>query len=208
MLEFEAVVVRYGPIVAVDMASLHVAADEFVVITGSNGSGKSSLAKAALGLVPIAGGRIVADGAVATSKSSWTNRRRSVAYVPQRTSVGAFPLPVGDLLHSGGDRQAALDAADRLGIGHLTDRAVSSLSGGQLQRAYLARAIGQIATGATMLIADEPTSALDFDGQEQVGILLAELGIARLVISHDASIVARADRVVEMAGGRLRDRAS
>ncbi len=208
VLEFDSIIVRYGAILAVDRASLNVGADEFVVVTGSNGSGKSSLAKAALGLVPTASGRICVEGAVADSKSSWTDRRRAVAYVPQRTSVGAFPLPVDDLLHSSGDHRAAVDAADRLGVSELRSRAVSSLSGGQLQRVYLARAVGQISLGARALIADEPTSALDFSGQEQVGDLLASLGIARLIISHDSSIVARADRVIEMAGGRVRERES
>jgi ABC-type lipoprotein export system ATPase subunit len=56
------------------------------------------------------------------------------------------------------------------------------------------------------LLADEPTSALDFAGQEDVADLLADLPVTRLLVSHDAAVVARADRVLEMAGGRLRDR--
>jgi ABC-type glutathione transport system ATPase component len=80
------------------------------------------------------------------------------------------------------------------------------LSGGQLQRAYLARAIGQLSAGAQVLLADEPTSALDFAGQEVVAELLAGLEVTRLVISHDIAVVERAGRTLEMAGGRLRER--
>lgn len=202
MLEFEEVTVRYGSACVVDAVSLTVAAGGFSVLTGSNGSGKSSLARAALGLVEMTGGRVRVDG----NDSSLRERRRLVAYVPQRTSVGAFPLPVDDLLASGGDHAAAVGAAERLGIGGLRHRAVSTLSGGQLQRAYLARSIGQIAAGATVLLADEPTSALDFDGQEAVADLLAGLDVTRLVISHDAAVVARAGSTLEMAGGRVRER--
>jgi ABC-type Mn2+/Zn2+ transport system ATPase subunit len=140
------------------------------------------------------------------SDGSWREQRRLIAYVPQRTSVGAFPLPVDELLASGGDHAAAVEAAEQLGIGGLRDRAVSTLSGGQLQRAYLARAIGQLSAGAQVLLADEPTSALDFAGQEVVAELLAGLEVTRLVISHDIAVVERAGRTLEMAGGRLRER--
>lgn len=203
VLEFDEVTVRYGSTCAVDTVSLTVAEGDFVVLTGSNGSGKSSLARAALGLIPIAGGRVRIASAAGGSVH---DHRRLIAYVPQRTSVGAFPLPVGDLLASGGGRLAAIDAAERLGIGELHDRAVSTLSGGQLQRAYLARAIGQLAAGATVLLADEPTSALDFAGQAVVAEMLSGLEVARLVISHDRAVVERGHRTFEMAGGRLRER--
>lgn len=204
MLEFDEVTVRYGSTCAVDAVSLTVDDGDFAVLTGSNGSGKSSLARAALGLVPVTGGRVrVGDPA----GGSLRDHRRMIAYVPQRTSVGAFPLPVAELLASGGNRAAATEAAERLGIGDLRDRAVSTLSGGQLQRAYLARAIGQLAAGATVLLADEPTSALDFGGQEAVADLLSTLGVTRLVISHDIAVVERGQRTFEMAGGRLRERA-
>ena len=203
VLTFDEVTVCYGATCAVDAVSLTVAVGEFAVLTGSNGSGKSSLARAALGLVPMSAGQVRIDSAV---DESWREQRRLIAYVPQRTSVGAFPLPVDDLLASGGDHAASVEAAGQLGIGELRGRAVSTLSGGQLQRAYLARAIGQLSAGARVLLADEPTSALDFAGQELVAELLAGLAVTRLVISHDIAVVERAGRTLEMAGGRLRER--
>ena len=68
--------------------------------------------------------------------------------------------------------------------------------------------MGCVAAGATIVLADEPTSALDFDGQDDVAALLAELPVTKLVVSHDAAVVRRADRVLEMAGGLLRERAA
>jgi ABC-type Mn2+/Zn2+ transport system ATPase subunit len=207
MLEIRNLRISYGPVIAVDGASLQVSPDELVVITGSNGSGKSSLARSVVGLVKVADGSILVDGQAAHTAADWRGRRRDVAYVPQRTSPGSFPLLVRELLESGGDIGRSLMTADRLGIGDLLDRPVTTLSGGQLQRSYLARAFGSLGE-ARMIIADEPTSALDFQGQDDVAALLAEVPIARLVISHDAAVVARADRVLEMAGGSLRERAA
>lgn len=206
MLELIDVTLTYGDLVAVDRASVRVGRGELVVITGSNGSGKSTLVRAVLGFVPLTSGTLTVDGRPAATSAEWRERRRQVAYVPQRTSPGSFPLLVGELLASSGELVAATAAARRLGLGELLSRPVTSLSGGQLQRAYLARAVGSIEAGAVALLADEPTSALDFAGQDDVAELLADLPVTRLLVSHDAAVVARADRVLEMAGGRLRDR--
>ncbi len=206
MLEVSGARVAYGAVVAVDDADLQVGAREMVVVTGSNGSGKSSLARAVLGLVQLTGGTIELDGRSARTAADWRRRRTEVAYVPQRTAPGSFPLLVLELLESSGNTEASVTAARRLGLDGLLDRPVTTLSGGQLQRTYLARAMGALGAGGRVLLADEPTSALDFDGQEQVAELLADLTLPRLIISHDAAVVARADRVVEMAGGQLRER--
>lgn len=204
MLEIHDLTVAYGQRTAVREASLVVADDELVVVTGSNGSGKSSLLRAVLGLVPSAGGTTTVDGQAATDRRGWRDRRRSIAYVPQRTAPGTFPLLVGELLAGVGAPAARAEAAAALGIAELLDRPVTTLSGGQLQRTYLARALASLAGEARLLLADEPTSALDFDGQEEVADLLGSLAVGRLVVSHDAAVVARADRVLEMAGGHLR----
>lgn len=206
MLDIRNAVVTYGAVAAVNDVTVSVDRGEFVVITGSNGSGKSSLIRAILGLVGLTSGTIRVADDVATSRRDWRARRALVAYVPQRTSPGAFPLLVEELLASSDALADATAAADRLGIGELLHRPVTTLSGGQLQRAYLARAVGSIGGGAQMIVADEPTSALDFSGQDDVGALLQELSVTRVVVSHDNGVVERADRVLEMAGGTLRER--
>jgi zinc transport system ATP-binding protein len=208
LLEIDHITIAYGPTVAVSDVSVGVADGEFVVVTGSNGSGKSSLLRCVLGLVRTTSGTIGLDGVVARTSAQWRERRRLAAYVPQRTTPGTFPLLVHELLASSGSDDAAIDAASRLGIADLVERPLTTLSGGQLQRAYLARAVGSIAAGARLLLADEPTSALDFAGQDDVALLLHELSVDRLVVSHDAAVVGKADRVLEMAGGTLRERAA
>jgi zinc transport system ATP-binding protein len=208
MLKIDHLTVTYGPTIAVSDASLAVGDGEFVVITGSNGSGKSSLLRSVLGLAPIASGTVAVDGATARTSTEWQRRRRTAAYVPQRTTPGSFPLLVRELLDSSGNASAAEASARRLGVGKLLDRPLTTLSGGQLQRAYLARAVGSMSGERRLLLADEPTSALDFDGQDDVAKLLANMSATRLVVSHDASVVGKADRVLEMAGGSIRARAA
>ena len=164
---FEAVVCRYGRRVAVDGVDLDVAAGEHVALTGANGSGKTTLLRAALGLHPIAGG---------ADHGRRRRRRRSavgaaaprVAWMPQRLAPGRFPLLVGELLDSGGDPEAAAGAADGSGSAGCADRPLHTLSGGQLQRVFLARRSARSRPAPRVLFADEPTAALDFAGQEQV----------------------------------------
>jgi len=202
---FSLVSCRYGRATVVDKVGLHVVAGEHVALTGANGSGKTTLLRAALGLHPLAGGTVAVDGHPARSPSDWVRRRREVAWVPQRLATGRFPLLVDELLTSAGaGSDAARHAADRLGLRGLGTRPLHTLSGGQLQRAFLARALGCVAAGARVLFADEPSAALDFDGQEQVASLLAELPVTVVVISHDRAVTQACDRVAEMAAGRLR----
>ncbi|WP_220039580.1 metal ABC transporter ATP-binding protein [Micromonospora endophytica] len=187
-----------------DRVDLDIAAGEHVALTGANGSGKTTLLRAALGLHPTAGGTISVGGTPADSRSEWTRRRRDVAWVPQRLTPGRFPLLVDELLDSGGDPAAARAAANQLGVAGLGSRPLHTLSGGQLQRVFLARALGAVAAGARALFADEPTAALDFDGQEQVATLLARLPVTVVVVSHDRAMSRACDRVAEMAAGKLR----
>ena len=173
-------------------------------MTGANGSGKTTLLRAALGLHPLSGGSVSVAGASASTAAGWTTRRREVAWVPQRLTAGRFPLLVRELLARGGNLPAAAEGAQRLGVDSLADRPLHTLSGGQLQRVFLARALGAVADGARVLLADEPTAALDFAGQEQVARLLAGLPVTVIVVSHDRAMSTACDRVAEMAAGRLR----
>ena len=109
------------------------------------------------------------------------------------------------LLASGGSMEAARDAAERLGIGHLLQRPLSTLSGGQLQRAFIARAMGSLHHGARVLLADEPTAALDFAGQQEIASLIAGLPSTVIVVTHDRGMADCCHRVFEMAAGSLRE---
>ena len=198
-------VCRHGRLEAVRGADLDVAAGQKVALTGTNGSGKTTLLRAVLGLHRQVDGEILVGGRGCRSAAEWAWRRRACAWIPQRPAPGRFPLLAGELLRSGGDVAEAVRAARRLGVGALVDRPLSGLSGGQLQRMHLARAVGCVAAGAGVVLADEPTAALDFTGQEEAAEVLTALPVTLLVVTHDRAMAGRCDRVLEMAAGRLRE---
>ncbi|HZK05278.1 MAG TPA: ATP-binding cassette domain-containing protein [Actinomycetaceae bacterium] len=194
----------YGRTVAVDDVSLDVAPGELIAITGSNGSGKSTLLKAILSLIPLRAGTIEVNGQEATDIVGRRRRWQQVTKVRQRPATGQFPILVDELLESSGDHEAALDAAAALGVADLRHRPLGALSGGQLQRSEIARAIGAISAGAGVLLADEPTASLDFDGKHQIAEILTALPVTVLAVTHDAALANRCDRVADMALGKLR----
>jgi len=199
------VVCRHGRLEAVSGVDLDVAAGERIALTGTNGSGKTTLLRAVLGLHRQVEGEILVGRRGARSAAEWAWRRRACAWIPQRPAAGRFPLLARELLASSGAPAEAASAAVRLGVGALGDRPLSSLSGGQLQRMHLARAVGCVAAGAGVLLADEPTAALDFAGQEEAAEVLTTLPVTVLVVTHDRAMAARCDRTLEMAAGRLRE---
>ncbi|MFI8368343.1 ATP-binding cassette domain-containing protein [Streptomyces sp. NPDC085466] len=196
---------RHGRTEAVVGVDLEIAAGERVALTGTNGSGKTTLLRAVLGLHRHTRGTIEVGGRGARSAAEWAWRRRSCAWIPQKPAAGRFPLRGDELLASSGAPAEAAEAAVRLGVGALVARSVDTLSGGQLQRMYLARVIGCVAAGAQVLLADEPTAALDFEGQEEAADVLTSLPVTLVVVTHDRSLAARCDRVLEMAAGHLRE---
>ncbi|MGP8303941.1 ATP-binding cassette domain-containing protein [Streptomyces inhibens] len=204
-LHFREVVCRHGRLEAVAGVDLSVGAGERIALTGTNGSGKTTLLRAVLGLHRQVDGQILVGGRDSRTAAEWAWRRRACAWIPQRPAAGRFPLLARELLASSGAPAAAGEAAGRLGVGELADRPLSSLSGGQLQRMHLARAVGCVAAGAGVLLADEPTAALDFEGQEEAAEVLTSLPVTVVVVTHDRAMAARCDRTLEMAAGRLRE---
>ncbi|MEG3627864.1 metal ABC transporter ATP-binding protein [Streptomyces poriticola] len=196
---------RHGRVEAVRGVDLDVTAGERVALTGTNGSGKTTLVRAVLGLHRRAGGQILVGGRGTATPAEWAWRRRACAWIPQKPAAGRFPLLASELLASSGASAPAVEAADRLGVGSLTGRPLHTLSGGQLQRMYLARAVGCVAAGAGVLLADEPTAALDFAGQEEAADVLLSLPVTVVVVTHDRALADRCDRVLEMAAGRIRE---
>ncbi|MFH7597854.1 ABC transporter ATP-binding protein [Streptomyces racemochromogenes] len=196
---------RHGRVEAVAEVDLDVAAGERVALTGTNGSGKTTLLRAVLGLHRQVTGSILVGGRNTRTPAEWAWRRRACAWIPQKPAAGRFPLLGEELLAGSTAPDEASGAADRLGVGRLTGRPLHTLSGGQLQRMYLARAIGCVAAGAEVLLADEPTAALDFDGQAEAAEVLTSLPVTLVVVTHDRALADRCDRVLEMAAGRLRE---
>jgi zinc transport system ATP-binding protein len=195
----------HGRQVVVHGVDLVVEPGERVALTGTNGSGKTTLLRAVLGLHQARSGVIEVGGVQASTNAARTKRRQEAAWIPQRQATGRFPLLADELLASSGAPEQARAAAEELGVAHLRAQPLHTLSGGQLQRTYLARAMGCIAAGAGLLLADEPTAALDFAGQADAARLLTSLPITVLVVTHDRAVVNRCERVLEMAAGNLRE---
>jgi ABC-type glutathione transport system ATPase component len=219
ILELTGLGVRYGRRPVLSDVSLTVAPGEVVGVIGETGSGKTTLARAVLGLVRPSAGRIVLDGADVTGYRGrqWRalRRRGLVQYAFQDPLRSLDPdLSVVDSLSEPlllrGDSRAG--AATRAGAGltrvgldpELLGRLPGELSGGQRQRVALARAL---ITDPRLLLLDEPVSALDAANRVQVLDLLKELraaGTAQLFISHDlGSVAGLADRIAVLYRGEL-----
>ena len=212
-LVLDRVRVQLGDRVVLDDVSFTASPGRVTALVGPNGAGKSTAVRAALGLVPLAGGavRLGAD-----DLARWTPeaRARRIAWVPQRARArdgltAAELVAQGRFAHGegllGARVRAAVDAAlaevDALA---LADRDVGTLSGGESQRVLLARAL---VTGAEVLLLDEPTSALDLG--VAVDVLarmrtLAEAGRTVVVVLHDLAQALRfAQEAVVLSGGRV-----
>lgn len=205
-----------APTAAVDDVSVQIERGEIYAVVGPNGSGKSTFVQLLTGaLAPTAGavelfGRPVHD---------WRPRdmARRLAVVRQREAP-AFPIAVRDLVASGryahlgpfrserADDRRIVDASlERCGIAHLAARSVRELSGGEFQRARLARALAQ---EPAMLILDEPTAALDVRYQMAILELLRDLRSERdltvVFVTHRLELAARfSDRLLLLGEGRV-----
>ncbi len=172
---------------------LAIHAGEIVTIIGPNGGGKTTTAKALLGLVKINAGTITREPDI------------KVGYVPQKFAIDwSLPLPVWRLMRltqTYSDPQVR-SALEMVGASHLYDREVWQLSGGELQRVLLARAI---AGTPNLLVLDEPVQGVDFTGEIELYELIRDirdrLQCGVLLISHDLHIVmADTDTVVCING--------
>jgi len=192
-----------GPVAFQD-ASFEIPCGCRAALIGPNGSGKSTLLRVLAGLTP------AESGTVLIGDSSPRTGRRHIAYLSQRPHLTAyFPLKLRRLVQMGtyahhgwleecfhGDHAVDL-ALERMGLTDLADRAVHTLSGGQLQRGLIARAIVQ---GAEILLLDEPYAALDQSSREIIDRFLfsQRQHFTVLMATHDPADLARFDRVLEM----------
>jgi len=170
-----------------------IAKGTLLAIVGPNGAGKSTFIKACLGLVPTAAGRVNIFG------KPYAANRKKVGYVPQRESVDwDFPTHALDVVMMGRyghlgwfarpgrpERDAAMDALEKVGMAEFAHRQISQLSGGQQQRVFLARALVQ---DSALYFMDEPFSGVDAATERAIMQLLQELrsqGKTVVVVHHD-----------------------
>jgi len=172
---------------------LTVSAGEIVTLIGPNGSGKSTTAKMALGILKPTEGR-------ASSR-----KHLKIGYVPQKLTIDwTLPLTVNRFLRltnplTEAECRAALD---QTGAERLLGAEMRTLSGGEMQRVMLARAI---ARNPDLLVLDEPVQGVDFSGEiaiyDLIGRIRDTLGCGILMISHDLHVVmAQADQVICLNG--------
>jgi len=187
--------------------TLSVRVGERLGILGPNGGGKSTLVKLILGLLPCQSGELSVFG----QPPHEARKKGLIGYVPQRVEAElAFPLSVRQVvamsaqrglmpwMHVDRTRQGAIEnAIEVVGLSSVADRAIGKLSGGQLQRAMIARAL---AGRPRILFLDEPTVGVDVGGQQRFAELLdslhKKLGLTIVIVSHDIRVIAAGcDRV-------------
>ena len=189
--------VFYGEDCALRDVNLQVEEREFLAIIGPNGGGKTTLLKSILGLVQPDSGEIRIFG------RSGESARRSIGYVPQFSRFDRkFPISVEEVVLIGRlsgrsawfsrfsrqDRQLVDSLLERLEIADLKHRQIGQLSGGQLQRVLIARAL---AVEPQILVLDEPTASVDSASKTRIYDLLKELNqeMTILIVTHDLSAV-------------------
>jgi ABC-type Mn2+/Zn2+ transport system ATPase subunit len=192
--------VTYGDTVVLDGISFAVGRGELIGVIGPNGAGKSTLFKAICGLVNHTG-EVEVNGVHCHSRTD----RMDIAYIPQRSDSDiTFPITVGELVLAGRRRfhrwyerpgQLDRDEASRMlslvDLEGMQDRSLNQLSSGQLQRAYVARALAQ---EASVLMLDESLSGVDEPSTAELFAVferLADNGTALLIATHDLALARR-----------------
>lgn len=217
ILELIGATVGYPNRVVLEDINLVVEQGQVFAIVGPNGVGKSTLIKAASGILPLMGGEIRVDGLGILTMSP-ERRARRVGVVPQATQtprvftaeqtvlMGRTPYLGWVERESSADLELANRAMERTNTIELADRMMGELSGGEQQRVMVARALAQ---SPRVMLLDEPTAHLDLRHQDEILKLIKQLaqeeGMGVLIALHDLNLVARfADRVALLSDGRVK----
>lgn len=197
--------VNYGAQDILTDVNLHIHCGELTAVIGPNGAGKSTLLKAIIGVLPHGGSILF------TNADNQQTTRPRIGYVPQFLEVDRnAPISVLDLFSISGsqfpawlgtrkrEREQARTLLDDVSAGHLIDRCIGALSGGELQRVLLALALR---ARPDILLLDEPVSGVDVNGLElfykAIDAIRKQYDLTIILISHDFNLVAKfADRLV------------
>ncbi len=192
----ESLGVSYGRTRALDNVNFVIQKGELVGVVGPNGAGKSSLFRALAGFVPH-DGEVFLDGVCCHHR-----QRTSIAFIPQRNDIDLdFPISVEQLVVSGRrrfrswygrptaeDRAAAKRALAQVDLAGIGSQSLGTLSGGQAQRAFLARALAQ---NAEIVLLDESLSGVDVPTTVELFALFHQLvddGVTMLLATHDLAL--------------------
>jgi len=215
LIDVDDVSVSLAGTTVLDEVSTAVREGQFVGLIGPNGAGKTTLLRTMSGVLDPDAGRVGIDGDDVADLSSRESSRR-VAVVPQDTTV-SFDFSVEQVVEmgrhpyrsrfgggSGDDRRIVRDAMQRVDVARFADRSIGSVSGGERQRAILARALAQ---DTPVLLLDEPTASLDVTRQVETLALVRELvedGKTAVAAIHDLDLAARfCDELALLSGGEI-----
>ena len=192
------VTVRYDSYTALESANLEILEDDFIGIIGPNGGGKTTLIKSIIGAVSY-------SGEVTLSPTLFKDGKRLIGYLPQQTTFDKqFPISVIEVVLSGlqsqkgfstrysqKDKEKALQLLDSMGIITIANKQIGEISGGQMQRVLLCRAI---ISEPKLLILDEPTNFVDKRFESELYDILKELNkkMAIVMVSHDVHNISSA----------------
>jgi putative ABC transport system ATP-binding protein len=201
----------FGPLAALDDVTLTIEPGEWVAVTGPSGSGKTTLLNILSGLDRPTAGRVRVGGtdlAQLSARELARYRQQTVGLVFQQFHLIPYLTALENVMlaqyvHSMTDRDEAVAALRRVGLGERLQHLPSQLSGGEQQRVCIARAL---INQPPLILADEPTGNLDAINEAVVMTLLSDLhrrGHTLVLVTHDPSIAARASREVRLEHGRL-----
>jgi zinc/manganese transport system ATP-binding protein len=207
--------IEYGDRVIWEDVSFDIKQSEFVGILGPNGSGKTTLIKLLLGLIPVQKGILKVFGQNASKGNS------RIGYVPQRRPIDSdMNIAAVELVKLGvsgtkwglrsftatdNDEKSALDALELVSAKELADKPLGVLSGGELQRVFLAQAL---VGNPDLLLLDEPLANLDIKHQvnlvQLISSIVKQRGLSVLLIAHDLnSLMPVLDKVIYVANGKV-----
>ncbi len=196
ILEIRNVEAGYEGKVALQNVNLDVYSDDFIGVVGPNGGGKTTFLKVILGMLK------PYRGTVKFISGNTKERIREIGYLPQYIKIDdKFPISVFDIVLSGltpgrklffryskKDKQEVCDMLDKMGIQHLKNKTIGELSGGQMQRVFLSRAI---ISSPKLLVLDEPNTFVDNQFEGELYELLQSLNkeMAIILVTHDLGII-------------------
>lgn len=195
IISLKDVTVKYDDTTALENVSLDIYPNDFLGVIGPNGGGKTTLVKAILGAISH-------SGEVIYSPIIFEQGHRLIGYLPQQSEFDrSFPISVIEVVMSGlqtekgllkrytsADRQKAIKLLEMAGIENIAERQISEISGGQMQRALLCRAV---ILEPKLLILDEPTNFVDNQFENELYTLLHRLNerMAIVMVSHDLGTI-------------------
>ena len=198
-----------------DGVSVEINESEFVAVMGPSGSGKTTLMFALSGMDGIDGGKVVFDGRDLTElgENELSDiRRTKMGFVFQQPTMLKnlnirdniiLPSLRGNRKNTGKIAEKARMLMKKTGIAELEKRDITQVSGGQLQRAGICRAL---MSSPRIIFGDEPTGALNSKSAQEIISLLSEIngdGTAVMLVTHDAKVAARTERIMFMCDGKI-----